>query len=202
MKIFKIIIYLSLVLANTLSSEYIDLGIRGKQYEIKEKSFKDEITIRLKEVDYGYWEKEMISKIDESLIVESDLKSCKKNNNWIYDPTKIIEQDIVIPYLNKVAYKKGYKYNPLKENNIQFQKYMFFIDADDMAQLVLAKKYNNVADIFVVKGDIKKLKDFNLEGMIFRKEIEGKSFKINCLPTIYTQDNLLFKVNEYNLDNR
>lgn len=182
-----------------LHAEFIDLGIRGKQYEIKEKSFKDEIAIRLKDVDYAYWEKEMISQIDKSLIINSELTSCKKNNQWIYDPTKTIESDIVIPYLNKIAYKKGYKYNPLKENNIQFKKYMFFVDADDMSQLILAKKYSSVAEVFVVKGDIKKLKDYGLEGMVYRPDIEGKAFKVNCLPTIYTQDSLVFKVNEYKL---
>lgn len=187
------------IINDYLHAEYVDLGIRGKQYEIKEKSFKDEIAIRLKDVDYAYWEKEMISQIDKSLIIESDLSSCKKNNQWVYDPTKIIESDIVIPYFNKVAYKKGYKYNPLKENNIQFKKYMFFVDADDMSQLILAKKYSSVAEIFVVKGDIKKLKDYGLEGMLFRPDIEGKAFKVNCLPTIYTQDTNVFKVNEYKL---
>lgn len=185
--------------SNLLNAEYIDLGVRGKQYEIKEKSFKDEIAGRLKDFDYSYWQKEMVSQIDKSMIVESDLEGCKKNTQWTYDPTKTIEADIVLPYFNKVAYKKGYKYNPLKENNIQFKKYMFFINADDMMQVILASKYENQADIFVVKGDIKKLKDKNLQGMIFRKEIEGKSFKINCLPSVYTQDNNVFKVNEYKL---
>ena len=49
----------------------------------------------------------MISQMDKSLVISSDLTSCKKNNQWIYDPTKTIESDIVIPYLNKIAYKKG-----------------------------------------------------------------------------------------------
>ncbi len=196
----KLSFLVSIFLAsNLLNAEYIDLGVRGKQYEIKEKSFKDEIAGRLKDFDYSYWQKEMVSQIDKSMIVESDLEGCKKNTQWTYDPTKTIESDIVLPYFNKVAYKKGNKYNPLKENNIQFKKYMFFINADDMMQVILASKYENQADVFVVKGDIKKLKDKNLEGMIFRKEIEGKSFKINCLPTVYTQDNNVFKVNEYKL---
>lgn len=36
------------IINDFLHAEYVDLGIRGKQYEIKEKSFKDEIAIRLK----------------------------------------------------------------------------------------------------------------------------------------------------------
>ncbi len=199
MKYFVTLCSFLFIINDFLYAEYVDLGIRGKQYEIKEKSFKDEIAIRLKDVDYAYWEKEMISQIDKSLIINSDLTSCKKNDQWIYDPTKTIESDIIIPYLNKIAYKKGYKYNPLKENNIQFKKYMFFIDADDMSQLILAKKYVSVAEVFVVKGDIKKLKDYGLEGMVYRPDIEGKAFKVNCLPTIYTQDSFVFKVNEYKL---
>lgn len=203
MKVLGIKIHLLLLFSTIyLNAEFVDLGIRGKQYEIKERSFKEEIQSRLNNVDYLHWEKEMINQIDESLKIESDLKNCVNNSTWEFDPTKIIEEDVVIPYFNKVLYKKGYKYNPLKENNIQFNKYMFFIDADDTNQLIMASKYSNVADIFIVKGNITNLKDYQIEGMLFRPEIEGKAFKIKCLPTVYTQQALTFQVNEYNLDSK
>lgn len=180
----------------------IDLGIRGQLYEIKEKSFKEEIAERTKKIDITKWEKELIEDSKKTLIVKSNIENCTENKNYIYDPSFKIEEDIKIPYQEKILYKKGYEYNPLKENNIKFNKYQIFIDADDTAQLMMAVKYAKKADIFVIKGDISKLFKYQEQGYIFREAIEGKAFKINCLPTIYAQDNLKFNVNEYNLNEK
>lgn len=194
--IFTISIVCSLFISS-LIADFVDLGVRGTQYEIKEKSFKEEVAQKLKEFDFLMWEKKVADGLDESLILKSNLEECKENKNWIFNPTFEIDKDIVIPYFNKVAYKKGYKYNPLKENNIKFNKYMFFIDADNIEHIKLAKKYENLADIFVVKGNVANLNDYGIPALVYRENIEGKSFKINCLPTVYTQDNEVFKVNEY-----
>ena len=52
-------------------TNFVDFGIRGHLYDIKEKSFKEEIETRLKEIDYSYWEKEFIDSAKKSLIIES-----------------------------------------------------------------------------------------------------------------------------------
>lgn len=185
-----------------LQAEYVDLGVRGPQYEIKEKSFKEEIAEKLKEFDFILWEKKIADGLDASLKLESNLEYCKENKQWEFDPTITIEDDIKIPYFNKVLYKKGYKYNPLVENKIQFGKYMIFIDADNDTHLALAKKYENKAEIFVVKGNVERLADVNIPALVYRDKIEGKSFKLNCLPTVYTQNNNIFKVNEFFLEKK
>lgn len=190
-------VLITFLFTNILNAEYIDLGVRGPQYEIKEKSFKEEVAAKLKEFDFTLWEKKIADGLDESLKLTSSIEECKETKKWTFDPTMTIENDIVIPYFNKVVYKKGYKYNPLKENNIKFNKYMFFIDADNLQHILLAKRYESVADVFVVKGNVANLKDYNIPAMVYREKIEGKSFTINCLPTVYTQDTDKFIVNEY-----
>lgn len=190
---------LSLIIATSVFG-FVDLGVRGQTYDIKEKSFKEEVAEKIKSIDFLMWEKKIADGLDESLKFKSKLGLCQENKNWLYDPTFEIEQDITLPYFNQVLYKKGHRYNPLKENNIQFNKYLFFIDADKDEHLKLAFKYSNVADIFVVKGNFENLKNYNIQGWAFREEIEGKSFKLNCLPTVYTQQNEKFKVTEYKLD--
>ncbi|WP_418181229.1 hypothetical protein ACNSOL_12030 (plasmid) [Aliarcobacter lanthieri] len=201
----KLIIIFFILLTNSFSEEvkqntYIDFGIRGQLYEIQEKSFKEDIAERLQNIDYAYWEKELLNSANESLIISSNIPNCEEDKNYIYDPTFEIDEDITIPYINKTIYKKGYKYNPLKENNIQFKKYQIFINADDVYQFNLVLKYADIADIFVVKGDYKNLLDYEIEGYVFRDEIEGKSFKINCLPTIFAQNKDVFNVKEYKLN--
>ncbi|MEV9477579.1 hypothetical protein ACOTVS_11175 [Aliarcobacter butzleri] len=205
MKLIKIIISIIFVISYSYSEEknnnsYIDFGIRGQVYEIKEKSFKEEIAERLKNIDYAYWEKKLLDSAKDSLVISSNIQNCSENKSYIFDPTFEIKEDIIIPYIKKTVYKKGYKYNPLKENNIHFKTYQIFINADDPYQFQLALKYANVADVFVVKGDYKNLIDYGIEGYVFREEIEGKSFKINCLPTIFAQNGEVFNVKEYKLN--
>lgn len=183
-----------------LKADFIDLGIRGPLYEIQEKSFAEEIAERTAGLDYKYWEEQLLESANESLIIKSNIPNCEENKSYQYDPSFIIEEDIIIPYTNQVVHKKGYKYNPLTENNITFSRYQIFIDADDFHQLSLAMNYANKADIFVVKGDYKNLLEYDIEGYAYREQLDKKAFKINCLPTIYAQKDDLFNVREYKLN--
>ena len=146
------------------------------------------------------WEKELIDSAKKSLIIESTKTNCMENKNYIHNPSFEITEDVVIPYLNKTLFKKGYIYNPLKENNIKFKTHQIFINADDIHQLMLAVKYSKQADIFVVKGDMQNIFDYGIEAYAFREKIEGKAFNINCLPTVFTQKDYTFVVNEYLLN--
>ncbi|MCT7563169.1 hypothetical protein ACOTWR_06205 [Aliarcobacter butzleri] len=193
---------LSVCLYAQENEEYIDLGVRGTLYEIKEKSFKDDIAMRVKQIDFDYWEKQIFESAEKSMHIISSRENCTENKTYKYDPTFIIDQDIIIPYTKKTLFKKGYKYNPLKENKIQFKKYQIFIDADDVVQKMLAVKYSNVADVFVVKGNVKNLLENNIQVYIYREEVEGKAFKVSCLPTIFAQDNFIFNVSEYKLNDK
>lgn len=195
-------LFLLLISSNLFGEQdtFIDFGIRGHLYDIKEKSFKEEIATRLKKIDYSYWEKEILDSAKRSMNIVSLKSNCIENKNYIHNPSFEISEDITIPYMNKTLYKKGYIYNPLKENNIKFKKHQIFINTDDVHQLMLAVKYSNQADIFVVKGNMQNILDYGIEAYIFREEIEGKSFKINCLPTVFTQKDFTFIVNEYLLN--
>ncbi len=201
-KIYLISALLFSLLYGEDGSEYVDLGVRGTLYEIKEKSFKDDIAMRIKQIDYAYWEKQMLESAEKSMQIMSNKENCIENKNYKYDPSFVIDQDIVVPYTKKILFKKGYKYNPLKENKIQFKKYQIFIDADDSVQKMLAVKYSNMADVFVVKGNVKNLLEDNIQAYIYREEAEGKAFKVSCLPTIFAQDNFLFNVSEYKLNDK
>jgi hypothetical protein len=194
-----IFVILNFIYAN---EEYVDLGIRGQMHEIKEKSFLTLLNEKAQAFNYKEWKKKTLEAIDKSLIIKSEIGNCKKNNQWIFDPTITIEEDIKMPYFNKILYKKGDRYNPLIENNINFRRYIFFINADDEKQLALAYKYSNAAQIITVKGNLLNLKKYSIPAAIYREKIEGKAFKINCLPTVYTQDGSTFKVNEYKLDDK
>ena len=84
--------------------------------------------------------------------------------------------------------------------NIKFKTHQIFINADDVHQLMLGVKYSKQADIFVVKGDMQNIFDYGIEAYAFREKIEGKAFNINCLPTVFTQKDYTFVVNEYLLN--
>ena len=102
-------------------------------------------------------------------------------------------------YDNKILFKKGDKYNILKENNIAFRKYILFIDADDDLQLRLAVQLKNRADIYVAKGDITNLKQYGINAKISRENVESKALNLKCVPSIYAQQNNKFIINEYDI---
>lgn len=188
----------SIVITTTLLG-YTDLGTYGNTKLIKEKSF--DLLIQEKYQDLiikKKLEKEIKIAYDNSFNITSSLRTCDKSVQYDYIPTIILSEDIKIPYNQKILFKKGYSYNILKENNIFFNKYLIFIDANDDIQIKLAKKYKKYADIFVVKGNIKKLLEQDINAKLARERIEIKMLKIKCLPTILTQQEYKFIINEYN----
>ena len=179
---------------------YEDLGYYGEQYEIEEIGLMTIINERYRNIDKKEFKESFKTAYEKSMIVKSSFNSCQKDNTREYDPTIILDEDINIPfYADKTLYKKGYKYNILKENNLAFMKYIIFINADDDLQLQLAAQLQNRADIYVAKGDISKLKKYNISGKISRENVESKAFKLHCLPSIYAQQNNKFIVKEYDI---
>lgn len=188
-----------LLLTGLCYAKYIDFGIRGNLYEIKEKSFMQLIQEKYKEVNLIQLKKDLNKSANESLIAKSSLVNCTENKSRVYEPYQIIKEDITLPYFNQVLFKKGYKYNVIKENNIMFRKYLIFIDADSKIQLALARKYSKVADIYAVKGNLLNLKKSGIPIQMARDKFEVKNFNIQCLPSIYAQDGYKFNIQEYKL---
>lgn len=175
-----------------------DLGVQGEVKKIEGKSLIDELEERYKKVDLKELDNKLIKAQKDSLKVSSKLPTCGRTEQRIYQPIITIEQDIVVPIENKVLYKKGDKYNLLKEQNINFAYHIVFINSDDYIQMELANALNNKALVLVAKGDLSKFTDKGQDINIARESMEIKAFNIKCLPTVVTQKDDSFIINEYN----
>jgi len=194
-------IFLLLLSSIVLMAEYVDLGTYGNTHEIIEKDFKEQLQEQHeKNFKKDKLEEEIQEAYKRSFFVQGSLKTCKSSVQREFTPTIKIIEDIKVPYNDKVFYKKGYEYNILKENNIFFRKYLIFIDTNDDIQIELAKQYSSYADIFVANGDIKKLLDIGIDAKIARDSIEVNMLNVECLPSVYTQQDYKFLINEYNPD--
>jgi len=178
---------------------YMDLGTHGNTHQIIEESFKTQLK---KQYDENFkkevLEKEIDNAFKDSFIIKGALKKCSKSQQREYVPEIVISEDIIMPYNGEILFKKGQHYNILSENSINFQKYIILIDADDQTQIKLAKTYKNYADILVVNGNIKELLDIGINAMIARDKIEVRMLNVQCIPSVYTQQENKFIVNEYN----
>lgn len=192
-------IFLLILTINSFLFSYEDLGTYGNTHLIKEKSFDVLLEERYKEkVIKEKILEEINTAYEKSFTITSSLKNCKETLQREYVPELIISEDINLPYSSEILFKKGYKYNILTENNIFFNKYLIFIDTNDKTQVNLAKTYKKYSNIYVVNGDIKKLLEDKLNVFQAREKIEIKMLDVHCTPTILTQQNDKFIINEYN----
>jgi len=186
-----------LILTPYLLFAYMDLGTHGNTHPIKEESFKTQLSKQYNEnFKKEVLEKEIEKAYSDSFLVKGTLSECSKSQQREHIPEIIISEDIVMPHTGKILFKKGQHYNILSENNINFGKYIILIDANDKAQVELATTYKNYADILVVNGNVKELLDVGINAMIARNNIEVKMLDVKCLPSVYTQQEDKFIVNE------
>ncbi len=188
------------IFAYTSIFAYEDLGKYGTTFEIKEESLMSIIERRYADINKTKIVDDLKKSYKDSFIVKSNIPTCKKSKKRIYVPELTLTQDIVIPYTNEKLFSKGYKYNILKENNMFFGKYILFVDASDDLQVRLAQQLSNQAFILVVKGDLGKLLDLGVNAQVAREKMESKSFDLQCTPSLYTQQDNQFLINEYNLE--
>lgn len=170
-------------------SAYDDLGTYGKLYEIKEQNLMAFLEKKSNETDKEALKNTINKKYEETFIVASDIQHCKESRQRIFEPVTIVQEDIIVPHTDVLLYKKGYRYNILRENNVNLGRYLVFIDADDKNQVNFARYLQNRADIIVINGDFKNLIAENIEVKIGRDNIENKAFELNCVPSVYAQDN-------------
>lgn len=177
-----------------------DLGVYGEVKKIEGKSLIDIMEEKYQNVDLKELDNKLVKAQKESLKIKSNIPTCTKTEQRVYQPVITIEQDIVVPIENKVLYKKGEKYNLLKEQNINFSYHILFINSDDPIQLELSRALNNKALTLIANGDISKFTENGQEVNIARDNQELKAFNIKCLPSIITQKEDNFIINEYKPD--
>ena len=188
----------SLVLINLFALQ--DLGVHGEVKKIEGKSLIDIMEENYQKVDLKELDNKLVKAQKDSLKINSSLPTCMKTEQRTYEPIIILEQDIIVPIENKVLYKKGAKYNLLKEQNINFAYHILFINSDDPIQLELSAGLNKQALSLIAKGDISRFTEKGIEVNIARENQEIKAFNIRCLPTVVTQKEDSFIINEYKPD--
>lgn len=187
----------SLLIVNSLFA-LEDLGLHGKVEPIEGKSLMDVINENYEKVDKDELKKEVLDARAKSFKVENGLPTCEKTTQREYEPIITIDRDIEVPYMNATLFKKGYKYNILKEQNITFPYYLAFINIEDQVQISLANQLKDSSYLMIAQGDIGPYIEDGQDIKIARKEFEIKSFNIKCLPSIVTQKDFKFIINEYN----
>jgi hypothetical protein len=197
----KLLFILSFAIYNL--NAYEDLGTYGEMYEIKEKDFMETLTEKYNKLDIKKIENQITNNASKSLIIKSRIGSCLTTRTREYEPVIKLENDLKLPYLDNVLEKKGI-HNILKENKMFIPYNIIFIDADDEIQIELAKLYKKVLKekirILIVKGDYLKITQNSLfqNAKVARDAFEIKAFNVQCLPSIYTQKEYKFIINEYN----
>lgn len=110
------------------SADAKDFGKFGNTFEVKEEGFLKMIHRRLKSVDLENEQKKIKilvrKKVEEPEAVKG-IMPATKDNEYIYDPTYIVEKDIFLPN-GHILYKAGTKINPLEK--MSFDRKLYFID--------------------------------------------------------------------------
>ncbi|AXH16396.1 hypothetical protein CP985_03360 [Malaciobacter mytili LMG 24559] len=192
----KKLIFLFILVLNLYSFE--DLGIIGEVEPIEGKTLMDVLTEKYNKLDKLKLEKDLLNARKESLKLKSNLPTCKETKVREFTPLITLKEDIVVPIENRVLYTKG-TYNILDTFSIIFPYHILFIDYDDEIQRLLPNAFGNTSILtLIAKGDINKLVEETDNVQIAREDFEIKSFNIQCLPTIVTQRDNKFIINEYN----
>ncbi len=179
-----------------------DFGIEGHSYKIIEEDMLKVIEQRLSKVDLEQLNNKMTEKTKayiERPTMVSGITRAKETQEFFYDPTYILEEDIK-DHRGIIIHPKGTKVNPL--NSVPLREALIFIDGDDHSQVELAlslrAKLQGKAKIILVKGSPLQLqrnhkKDkiwfyFDQAGYLTRK------FGINQVPALVTQEGVALKV--------
>jgi hypothetical protein len=199
---FFLTIAISLMLSINLKA-YEDLGVYGEMYEIKEKDFRQLLKEKWEKTDKEEIKSKLQKSVFDSLTITSSIPTCSSSQQREFNPTIELKADLIMPYTDNVIKEKG-TYNILKELNINFPYSVIFINADDELQVELAQFYKeqlgNKIQVMLVQGDFLKFTQNTIfkDSMVARQNVEAKAFNLQCVPSIYTQQNEFFMIQEYN----
>lgn len=182
-------IALSLLLLNTLVFAF-DLGVWGTQYDIEENfEFKEPTTPILSDekIEQAY---------SNALKSSQKLPDCTKTADRSMNPTVILDHDINMPKYN-VLVKKGTAFNYLEHRKMQ--RYMIMVNGSDPYQIEFAKHYLPVSDIVIYNGSTEAIDNWSDGHVYIAEESFQKAFKVECLPSVYIQNDNRFNIREYNI---
>jgi len=202
-----------------------DFGIKGHVYAIEEQPFLQMIDERLKKVDMEKEKEKMQAlakrRVENPRAVDG-ISSAKKDRSFYWDPTYIVEKDIILP-CGKLLHKAGTKVNPL--DHMDFDRRLFVIDARNEGEVDwLKSKLKENIELSKIKAksnseEIKQLEDrillvggkpFDLadelkeEGIDMtvyfdqNAEITGR-FGIKYTPALAYQEDKKIRIDQFNL---
>lgn len=197
----KKIIFLTCILLSIsgANDKYIDLGIYGDMNVIKEKDLMHEIREKSKSITKEKMTEAMQKSIEKYFKVKSNLSLCLKTQDRYLDPTVVLDNDIDLSNFG-VFIPKGTTINPLSE--ALYPGYIIFIDAEDPLQIALASQFNRAASgssiVIVANGDMAKARIITEQVYKYDAAVQ-RTFKPECLPSIYVQQEDKFLIREYSL---
>ncbi|MFP3018266.1 MAG: type-F conjugative transfer system protein TraW [Candidatus Tisiphia sp.] len=184
-----------------------DFGIYGTIFEVKEEGFLAMIERKLKLVDIEQEKSKMLeiakTRIEQPVAV-SNIKRTQKAQDFTYDPSYIIKEDIILPD-GKLLHKIGTKVNPL--DYINLDKKLIFIDSRDKEQVEWFKQQKSSS---VIKAEDKLIlvagrpldlqKELDREVYFDQAGVLTTKFKIKQVPAIIQQEGKVLRIKEVKVD--
>ena len=127
------------------------IAVLGALFQIEEINIKDVLMKRIQKIDVKQAEKEMQERVKKSIKTPHPVfqnSRCVQFKTWLYDPTAVLERDI-IDHKGNVLKKKGATYNHLLQKKISTQ--LIFIEGNDHDQVAWALKQTR-SKIVLVNG--------------------------------------------------
>ena len=180
----------TLSILNVCAFSFTDLGVWGTQYDIEESfEFKEPTTPILSDekIEQAY---------SNALKSAQKLPDCAKTADRVMNPTVILDHDINMPKFN-IFIKKGTAFNYLDHRKMQ--RYMIMVNGSDPYQIEFAKHYLPVSDIVIYNGSTEAIDNWSDGHVYIAEESFQKAFKVECLPSVYVQNDNRFNIREYNI---
>jgi len=176
------------------------ITILGALFHIDETNIKDILKKRLQDINLQETEKEVQDRIQKSIKTPRPVFQncrCQKYRSWIFDPTAVLDKDIV-DNKGHILKKKGSTYNFLQHTRISTQ--LVFIDGTDNDQMIWALK-QPCSKIVSVNGSPIDLEEkhkvpiyFDQQGFLCRK------FGITVFPARVFQEKNVLRCEEISLE--
>lgn len=183
-----ILIALTLLTSNIYA--FTDLGVWGAEYLIAE-------SIDLKENKSPPINEQTIDKaFKNALKSQQKLPDCNQTRDRTFNPEIVLDHDINMPQY-KVFVKKGTKFNYLEYRKMQ--RYMMMIDGNNSMHVEFAKHYMPVSDVVIYNGSTEVIDNWADGHVYIADESFQKAFKVQCLPSVFIQNNHEFLIREYNI---
>jgi len=192
-----------------------DLGVHGNTYEIQEQDILEYINQRLSAMESSGELKQLQNNMKKKALKSINRpKSVKgiqyvtEDKEYTYDPTFILDKNIVHPTTGKILFLKGTKVNPL--DKVSLREKLIFIDGDKKSHIELAlKEYNKETSeykkpkIILLKGSIIDLmKQYKVRFYFDQNGAIIKKLNIQKIPAIVEQKDKLLSIKEVAVDDK